>query len=433
MQNKRLALICQHFYPEMISTGMHMTELATGLSRQGWSLRVYCDQPVYRDETQNEHAVPQRMEYEGIEIIRVPTLANPRGSLLERTINALTYLLMTAWCLFRDRRELRGVINTTNPPFLGLAACCAKYVAKLSFVTIVYDVYPEVAICVGSVKKGSLIARVWQQVTRWIFNQSEGLIVIGRDMEQLVRQKLKEPDSSNVTLIPNWSDAERVYPVPRHENEFVREHTLSGRFVVQYSGRMGRTHNLEPLLEAAQRLEGEPVLFQFIGDGAKRAKLEAMSQEMALQNVQFLPYQPIEKLAHVLSAADLAVVCLESACTGVSVPSKTYGIMASGRPILAFLEPSSEIGQVITERKCGLVLPAPTGEEVATLIRELMAQPERLRAMGGNGYYAFRQEYTLARAVQRYDAFLQKIFVYSEKKESLNVSWQKQAFKAEQR
>ena len=211
MENKRLALICQHFYPEMISTGMHMTELATGLSRQGYRLRVYCTQPVYRDDTQNKGAVPQRMAYEGIEIIRVPTLANPRGSLLERAINALTYLLMTVWCLFRNRRELVGVINTTNPPFLGLAACCANYFAKLPFVTIVYDVYPEVAICVGSVKKGSLIAKVWEQVTRLILNQSEGLVVIGRDMAQLVRQKLKEPDSANITLIPNWSDAERVY------------------------------------------------------------------------------------------------------------------------------------------------------------------------------------------------------------------------------
>ncbi|MGB0383255.1 MAG: glycosyltransferase [Ardenticatenaceae bacterium] len=152
------------------------------------------------------------------------------------------------------------------------------------------------------------------------------------------------------------------------------------------------------------------ILFQFIGEGAKRAFLCAMSQEMGLNNVQFLPYQPFEKLAHVLSAADLAVVCLESACTGVSVPSKTYGIMAAGRPILAFMEPESEIGQVIEETECGFVLSNPTGKEVATLIREVMNQPQRLRAMGCNGYDAFRQKYTLARAVERYDVFLQESF-----------------------
>ncbi|MGB0383278.1 MAG: glycosyltransferase family 4 protein, partial [Ardenticatenaceae bacterium] len=390
-KNKKLALICQHFYPEMISTGIFMTQMATGLSRQGWAIRVYAGQPVYRDASQNGEAMPEREIYEGVEIIRVPAWGNARGSLLERALNAFTYLLMTAWLLFRDRKELRGVINSTNPPFLGLALCLVNLVAKLPFVTIVHDVYPDAAICLGVLKKRSLVTRVWEQITRWILNSSEGLIVIGRDMAQLVRQKLKQPESAKVTIIPNWADAERVYPVARQENEFRREQALDGRFVVQYSGRMGRTHNLEPLLEAAKGLQNEPVLFQFIGEGAKRAKLEAMSQEMGLQNVQFLPYQPFGKLAHVLSAGNLAVVCLESACTGVSVPSKTYGIMAAGRPILAFLEPESEIGQVIEETECGFVLPNPTGEEVATLIREVMSQPQRLRAMGCNGYDAFRQ------------------------------------------
>lgn len=407
---KKLALICQHFYPEMISTGIFMTQMTTGLSDKRWEIRVYCGQPVYRDALQNGNRLPQHEVYEGVEIIRVPAWGNPRGFLIERALNAFTYLLMTAYFLFRDRRQLLGIINSTNPPFLGLAALLAQYLAKLPFVTIIHDVYPDAAICIGVLKKGSLVTRMWEQVTRWIFNRSEGLVVIGRDMAQLVRQKLKEPDSAKVTLIPNWADAKCVYPVSRTENEFIRKLTLDKYFVVQYSGRMGRTHNLETLLKAAKLLQNKLVLFQFIGDGAKRAKLEGMKKTMGLHNVQFLPYQPFEQLAHTLSTADLAVVCLESACTGVSVPSKTYGIMASGRPILAFLEPESEIGLVIEETKCGVVLPNPTSEEVATLIRELMDKPKQLQEMGRNGYDAFRKEYNLARAVQRYDMFLQKHF-----------------------
>jgi glycosyltransferase involved in cell wall biosynthesis len=406
----RIALICQHFYPEMISTGLFMTELASGLSAQGWRLRVYCSQPVYRDESQSETKVPRRMEHKGVEIIRIPSLGNPRASLIQRAINAISYLLSTSWHLVRDRKDLRGIVNTTNPPFLGLAALIGKFAAGLVYVTIVHDVFPDLAICLGLVKPDSLIASLWDRATRVILNSSDGVVVIGRDMEQLVRRKLNRVDQVEVALIPNWSDAEFVHPVPREENEFARRHNLLGRFVVQYSGRMGRTHNIEPLLEAAKLLQEEPVAFQLIGDGAKRKHLEIVTEELGLRNVQFLPYQPSRELAQVLSAPDLAAVCLDRQCTGASVPSKTYGIMASGRPILALLDPCSEIGRLIREEECGVVVPNPTGEQVAQVIRGLVAAPERVEQMGRRGREAFLKNYTLALAVRRYDEFLTRHF-----------------------
>jgi len=245
---------------------------------------------------------------------------------------------MTAWFLFRDRHELKGIINSTNPPFLGLAACLVNLITVLPFVTIVHDLYPDAAIRLGILKPGSLTAKVWARITHWIFNRSEGLVAIGRDMAELVHAKLTGP-AQKITLIPNWADDSQIYPIPHAKNSFRQLYNPKEHFIVQYSGRMGRTHNLEPLLQAAARLQDEPVLFQLIGDGAKHAKLEQMAAEMNLQNVQFLPYQPYDQLGQVLSAADLAVVCLETSCTGVSVPSKSYGIMACARPIMAFMAP----------------------------------------------------------------------------------------------
>jgi len=177
---------------------------------------------------------------------------------------------------------------------------------------------------------------------------------------------------------------------------------------VQYAGRLGRLHNLEVLLGAAQLLQNEPVLFQLIGDGAKRATLRAQAQRLGLTNVQFLPYQPYPDVSAVVAAAHLAVVCLDARCTGVSVPSKSYGIMAQRRPILALLDPASEIGRMVGEHACGIVLSEATGAQVAAAIRELLADPVQAIAMGERGFHALQQQYTLALALKRYTDFIEQ-------------------------
>lgn len=410
MVQKKLALICQHFYPEMLSTGLFMTQIATGLVQRGWRVRVYCAQPLYMPGGVNNEDTPRYLEYEGVEIIRVPTLSTARNSLLRRLLNALTFLLAITWYLLRDRHTLLGVINTTNPPFLGLVAWLAKWGLGLPFLTIVHDVYPDVTVQLGILTKHSPLTWLWERLTRLIFNQSVGLIVIGRDMAKLVRTKLSRRSAVLMTLIPHWADDTYVYPVAREQNSFVVEHQLTHRFVVQYAGRMGRVHNLEPLIEAAKQLQDTPVLFQLIGEGAKRAKIEAQVRALGLQNVQFLSYQPYERLAETLSAADLAVVCLDSTATGASVPSKTYGLLACARPILALVDPASEIGQMVTETNCGLVLAHATGAQVAAAIRQVMTEPALAHKMGQNGYQAFQQKYNLTAALEQYDLCMRRYF-----------------------
>lgn len=401
---KRLALVCQHFYPEMISTGLHMTELATGLAARGFALRVYCAPPAY-----GEHAgksLDRHSCYQGVEIVRLPSVGNPRGGLASRGLFSLLYLLATWLFLLKDHRELAGIITTTNPPFIGVAAV----LARLPYVTIVYDVYPEIAVRLGALSETSALTSLWAEVTRFLFNRSDKLVVIGRDMAEIVASKVNNQSNERIRLIPNWSDERRVKPVKPEDNTFVREHDLGSRFVIQYSGRMGRTHNLEPLLEAAELLQNEEVLFQFIGDGAKRDRLIAIAEAKGLKNVQFLPYQPFERLDEVLSAPELAVVCLQREITGLSVPSKTYGIMAAGKAILGFVDSESEIAQVIEEEACGVVLPEPNGSSVAEVIQCFRNHPKRLAQMGSNGRRAFLEKYSLSKAVDRYERLLIESF-----------------------
>ena len=381
-----------------------MTELATRLAEHGWDITVYTARPSWWTERTVGDRIPREMVYGGVRIRRVRTVGTQRGGVASKALAGLSFVLSSAAALVRGPR-FDGMIVTTNPPFAGVVGWLSSRLLRRPYLLIVYDVFPEFAISLGALSAGSPVARAWHRVTRLILSGAAVVVVIGRDMEDLIRRKLPEPLHDRIVLIPNWSDERRVQPVPPEENGFRREHGLEGRFVVQYAGRLGEKHNLEPIVEAAALLRDTPVLFQFVGEGAKKARLQALAAARGLDNVQFLPYQPMDRLAETLSAADLAVVCLEAGHTGISVPSKAYGILASGRPILGILDPDGEIGQLIKETGCG-VLVEPDPGEIAGAIRELMANEEARAAMGEAGRAAFLERYTLARAAASYDAAL---------------------------
>ncbi len=406
MAEKRFALLCQHFYPEMVSTGMHMTELAERLTELGWQITVYCARPSWGSES---GTVPRTMNYKGIEIIRVATVGDQKKNLPSRALFALSFLISVSLLLWRHRKAFPGVVVTTNPPFLGLVGWLFSSLFRLPYLLIIYDIYPEIVVNLGVLTSNSIITKGWYRITQLIFRKAAVLVVIGRDMEQIVKSKLPEHLHGRINLIPNWSDERRVKPVPKNENQFRHEQGINGIFVVQYAGRMGRTHNLEPVIEAARHLSGENILFQFVGDGAKKTKLQNLAADYNLPNVQFLPYQPMKRLAEMLSAADLALVCLDHAFTGLSVPSKTYGIMASGTPILGFVQPDSEIGQMITEENCGLVLSNPTAEQISSAMRIFIHEPDQVEVMSINGRKAFLTKYTLSHAASAYDIALKNM------------------------
>jgi glycosyltransferase involved in cell wall biosynthesis len=402
---KKLVLLCEHFYPEMISTGMHMTELATRLAELGWQITVYTAKPTWGTDGDQGRSAPKEMVHEGVRILRVPTIGRQKGNLVSRASSAVTFVLSVGWALWRRRADYPCMVITTNPPFIGVLGWLSSRLYRRPYLIIVYDVFPDFAISLGVLSRDSWIAKAWERMTRMILDGAAVTVVIGRDMQDLVQRKMSPRLHDRIVMIPNWSDERRVQPVPASANAFRKEHALDGRFVIQYAGRLGQKHNLEPLIDAARLLSDTHALFQFVGDGDKKRKLEALAADAGLENVQFLPYQPMERLSEMLSAADVAVVCLESGHTGISVPSKAYGVIASGTPIIGILDPDGEIGQMIKEIGCG-VLVDPDGEEIAAVIRDLMADPGKRSAMGAAARQTFLEKYTLSKAAEAYDTSL---------------------------
>jgi glycosyltransferase involved in cell wall biosynthesis len=211
----------------------------------------------------------------------------------------------------------------------------------------------------------------------------------------------KGADPARVHVIHNWADCDAIVPGPK-DNPFSREHGLADRFVLMHSGNVGLSQNLDVLIEAADRLRSrERLTIAIVGDGSKRASLEAMVASRGLTNVRFLPYQPKALLHDSFATADAFLVALKSGIEGFIVPSKVYGILAAGRPYVAATDPSSEAAQIARESGCGLVAapgdPAALAEAIATLYDD----PAMTREMGTRARLVARQ-YDRKVAVESY-------------------------------
>jgi glycosyltransferase involved in cell wall biosynthesis len=409
---KGLVVLSQLFYPELISTGKVLTEFSVELSERGWDVHALCAPPAVLGSQSNREA-PKALQFKGIKVRRCMTFGHHRGSTLSRLIFGASFMLSSCFRALSMARYSAGLVVATNPPFLGIAALLVKWLRGTPYINIVHDIYPDTAVAAGLLREGSVIARVWELVTRLIFRGAAANVVIGRDMEELVRAKLGTDYNGRVVLIPNWADP-NIVPVPHEDNAFRQQHNPKNHFLVQYSGTMARIHNIEPVLGAAEFLRDQPILFQFIGDGFKKPRVEQFAREKGLTNIEVLPFQPEERLSETLSAADLGVVCLAPEFTGSSVPSKSYGILAAGVPILALVQENSEIGLTVREANCGVVVPNASAAEVASVIRSLTSEPERTRSMGRNGLAVFRQKFTLERAGSEFDQLFRETFLGTE-------------------
>jgi glycosyltransferase involved in cell wall biosynthesis len=236
------------------------------------------------------------------------------------------------------------------------------------------------------------------------------VVILGRDMEQLVSRKLGG-HAGTVVSIPNWADTDIVSPGDRHANALLAELGLSTRWVVQYAGNMGRTHGLETLVDAAATLRtvAADVHFLLIGSGARMEWLrDAVSRSEGTNNITVLPSRPRSDQNNFLNACDVAVVSFRSGMSGVSVPSRMYNILAAGKPIIAVADDDSELALVVREERVGWVVPPGRGDLLAAAIVAARQEPEVLRAMSVRARRA-AEKYTLERAVDAYMAMVGEV------------------------
>jgi glycosyltransferase involved in cell wall biosynthesis len=266
-------------------------------------------------------------------------------------------------------------------------------------------VYPDVLVASGLFKRNSPFVSALAVIQRALYRSMTRIIVIGRDMEALVARASTSP--RQIVRIPNWADADQVRPTPRDGNPLLAKLRLADKFVIQYSGNMGRTHGLECLADAADRLRGaDDIHFLFIGTGAKKQWLERAVQERGLTNVTLLPYQPREALGVSLGACDLAIISFVAGMAGVSVPSRMYNVMAAGKPILAVADPESELARLVREEMIGWVTSPGDAAGIVDTILEAKRDVGQLAEMGQRARRAAETKYSYDLVIDSYRSVL---------------------------
>ncbi len=401
-ETSRVWVVSELYYPEETSTGYYMTKIAEGLVGD-LQVRALCGQPNY---SRRGTKAPKRELHNGVEIFRTASTTLDKNIVLFRVINMMT---LATTMLFTSVRRFRAgdqVLVVTTPPILPFVAAISSLVRGASYSLLVHDNYPEILIAVGKTHKDSVLAQFIGHINRWLYKHAAQIIVVGRDMQQLLERKTEGLDIPIVN-IPNWAELETVTPEPRSSNALLRELGISDWFVLLYAGNMGHPNDIESIVRAAELMrDSENVQFVFLGTGAKRRWLENSVNQLALTNVTLLDPRPRSDQNNFLNGCDVALVSLVSGMKGVSMPSRTYNILAAGKPIIGITEEGSELDLVIKDDDVGRTVPPNRPEEIVAAIQQLIGQPDELRAMGMRARHVAEEKYSLETAVEAYRKIL---------------------------
>jgi glycosyltransferase involved in cell wall biosynthesis len=402
VQDKRLRvnIVTLYFYPDYASTGHLLTELAVGLKRMGCDVTVYTAHPTYRSR---ERARKSEV-YEGVQVYRLPSTQMDKNVKLGRILNSVSFFVSALVTLLFHRTS-GPLLIVSVPPFLPFLGYVVKRLKGQPYISLFYDVYPDIAVRLGYLKSGGLMQRIWDSMNRLVIGQASRVIALSEPMKGIVLGKANpngQADSEKFRIIHNWVDEGFIKPMAKTENWFVAQEGLQDKFIVLYSGNIGLSYDLETVIAAAERLKDKNMAFLFIGEGGKKKKLQALVGQRQIQNVRFLPYQPRDVLPFSLTCSDVSLVALEKGVEGLSMPSKLYTILASGRPVIALVEEDSAVARIIRDADCGARVTQNDVEALVKVLEFYYENSEIAERQGRKGREYCLGHFTLARACQEY-------------------------------
>ncbi|HEX8915083.1 MAG TPA: glycosyltransferase family 4 protein [Humisphaera sp.] len=384
---RKLLIVSQVFVPDPASVGQHMADVAFEMARRGHRVSVLASARGYEDPNRR---YPLRETLRGVEITRIDRASFGKRSILARVLGTASFTGQAFFrCLFA--RDLGAIFFSTSPPLVGFMAAIVGLLRGVPVAYWAMDLNPDQLIALGKLQPAAPAARVLEAINRFILRRSRLIVALDRFMAGRLEQRM--PLRDRLLVMPPWPHedhiagddaADSIRPANREDNPFRRQHGLTGKFVVMYSGNHSPSNPLGTLLDAAERFRDDPTLrFAFVGGGLGKKEVEERVRDRKLTNIVSLPYQPIEDLRHSLAAADAHVVSLGGDMVGIIHPCKIYGAMAAGRPVLYLGPRPSHVSDLLDAHGFGRAVAHGDVDGCARAIDDLRrTPPAELARMG---------------------------------------------------
>jgi glycosyltransferase involved in cell wall biosynthesis len=397
----RVLAINQFYAPDHAATSQLLTELCEDLAAHGDEVTVIASRGSYLGGSKLR-ATEVRA---GVRVVRPWATSLGKASVPRRLADYLSFWV-TAVARAATVTRPEVILVLTTPPMIASGGVLVSAARRVPLVTWVQDIYPDIAVAFGVLPARHPAARGFALLQRETYRAARRVVALSAGMG--ARLTAEGAPEERVRVIPNWADGRAIRPLDHADNPFRREHDLDGRFVVMYSGNLGVGHDIATFIGAARLVAtaSPSVLFLFIGDGSRRAEAEELSR--GLGNVRFLPYQPYGALRQSLSAADVHLISLREGLEGLLVPSKLYGALASGRPVLYIGPRACEVARVVREHDVGWEGRPGDTEGLARVIAAAAASPAWCAEGGSRARAIFEAEFDRPIAVERWRRVLEE-------------------------
>lgn len=405
IHNRPSVVFLNRFYsPDFAATAQMVSDLAEDLAAGGWYVTVITSQTSYEGETSNLQDEEIRG---GVHVHRVAATRFGRERMVGRMLDYLSYMALSLVALFRVPRP-QLIVAMTDPPFILSAAVIA---ARLRGAAVCYwaqDVYPNLAGKLGILNEKAAPFKLLSAVARRLERACDLIVALGPQMVQTLVRGGAPPNRT--ICINNWADEKAILPILPADNWFLTANNLQGKFVVLYSGNAGRGHTFEALCEVMFRCRNdEKIVFVFIGAGRKSDEIRAYVAAKDLSNALFFDYLPRGELSYTLSAANVSVVTEDPVVVGLLLPSKTYGILASGRPMIFVGAAESDVAQLVRNAQCGIVIRHDDPDGLEDAIRQLASDKDQCARLGDASRQAAETVYSREGAARRWSAALTSV------------------------
>jgi colanic acid biosynthesis glycosyl transferase WcaI len=406
----RILLLNLYFPPDTAATAKMARGVVEALSISH-NVTVVCGRPSYDPTERRSWRLYQAEIADRAHIIRVGSTDFPRFDMKKRLMNYLSYLaLAIPRALFVP---CDVVMAMTDPPFQGIVAAIVAILKRRPYVYNIRDLYPDMAVG-GSIVKPGIVTRVWEKLHRWALRRATRVIVLGEDMRARIIAKGVEP--ARVLVIRDGTEIPPPNPaLLAPDPQVVRAIRGNFSFVLVHAGNLGFYGAWNTLVTAARNLANEGIGLVFVGDGAQRSQVEGAAAGSS--NIHFLDFFPANKISSVLAAADVQVITIKRGLEGVVVPSKMYGILAAGKPILAVALKETDVVSLGIQRGFAVAADPDRPAEVVCAVRALASDPRKLESMG-EAARAAAPDYDRVKEFQKFVEIIEQLTADSRIKEA---------------